>query len=162
MEVLEIAQVEMFCSTEIVIPANRRSELLCVVWEGTCVERDPVDGVPFSVPSEDMMSGGADERDLERALYRCNPTVLYAGDWTGPVALQPDVERSAEMHGADTAKDVVALSKEGVKVRFRRVERREVGKPHKRTVVPNSLGFALVLASVGKGPGAVLRNQPSR
>jgi hypothetical protein len=40
MEVLEIARVEVYCAGEVVLPANRRSEALCVVWEGTCIERE--------------------------------------------------------------------------------------------------------------------------
>eukprot|EP00540_Astrosyne_radiata_P017160 CAMPEP_0116857452 /NCGR_PEP_ID=MMETSP0418-20121206/20552_1 /TAXON_ID=1158023 /ORGANISM="Astrosyne radiata, Strain 13vi08-1A" /LENGTH=674 /DNA_ID=CAMNT_0004491119 /DNA_START=314 /DNA_END=2338 /DNA_ORIENTATION=- len=118
MEVLEIAQVEMFCPNEIVIPAHRRSELLCVVWEGTCVERDPAD-----IGGSDSDPEGHELADLERAVYtgdetarRSSPTVWHAGDWTGPVALQPDTERSAEVLDGDGPKDVVALSVEGVKV----------------------------------------------
>ena len=40
MEVLEIARVEVYCAGEVVLPAHRRSEALCVVWEGTCIERE--------------------------------------------------------------------------------------------------------------------------
>ena len=115
MEVLEIAQVEMFCPNEIVIPAHRRSELLCVVWEGTCVERDPVDVVPANI-AVDMTGNHFDDHDLEHMLCMSDPTVWHAGDWTGPVALQPDIGQSSETHGDRTVKDVVALSVEGVKV----------------------------------------------
>lgn len=120
MEVLEIAQVEMFCPDEIVIPAHRRGELLCVVWEGTCVEREPHDeATPNTDFEEEKPVDIRRMLDLgfEGALFRrYNPTVWHAGDWTGPVALQPDTERSAEAHTIDGAKDVVALSVEGVKV----------------------------------------------
>lgn len=44
------------------------------------------------------------------------PTVWHAGDWTGPVALQPDMERSAETSNGKQIEDIVALSAEGVKV----------------------------------------------
>ena len=39
MEFLEIAQVQMYCKDEIVIEGRRRSEILCVFWEGTCSEK---------------------------------------------------------------------------------------------------------------------------
>lgn len=125
MEVLEIAQVEMFCPNEIVIASERRSQVLCVVWEGTCVERYPNDDLGFGpLEPEDLHGNSSTELDLERIVYLkqgdghqgSNPTVWHAGDWTGPVALQPDMERSAESCGSDGPKDVVALSTEGVKV----------------------------------------------
>mmetsp|Transcript_30916 Transcript_30916/g.74283 ORF Transcript_30916/g.74283 Transcript_30916/m.74283 type:complete len:1382 (+) Transcript_30916:179-4324(+) len=39
MEFLEIAHVEMYCQGEIVIESSRRSESLCVFWEGVCSEK---------------------------------------------------------------------------------------------------------------------------
>ncbi|CAJ1962955.1 unnamed protein product [Cylindrotheca closterium] len=39
MEFLEIAHVEMYCQGEVVIEGNRRSESLCVFWEGVCSEK---------------------------------------------------------------------------------------------------------------------------
>ena len=132
MEVLEIAQVEMFCANEVVVPGHRRGDLLCVVWEGTCVERvmngdadapsleDCVDSCELSEDQEDSA-----EFELRNFVYveagdgllrRFNPTVWHAGDWTGPVALQPDMERSAETTNGEDPKDIVALSSEGVKV----------------------------------------------
>lgn len=129
MEVLEIAQVEMYCQHEIVIPADRRSEILCVVWEGTCVECDPAvqrgsesDG-SYSISNDRAQT--SDELDSENVhfsdsgdglLRRFNPTVWYAGDWTGPVALQPETERSTEVSRGGIQKDVRASSPEGVKV----------------------------------------------
>ena len=129
MEVLEIAQVEMFCANEIVISATRRPEVLCVVWEGTCVEREPMadysgNVAVFPSPGERLISHEVD-MNLQDAVYvdsgdgllrRFSPTVWHAGDWTGPVALQPDTERSAEVVPGEGAKDIVALSAEGVKV----------------------------------------------
>jgi hypothetical protein len=126
MEVLEIAMVEMFCVNEIVIPSERRSEVLCVVWEGTCVERDSIDDLglgPMEVEDFNRQSSLSD-LNLERIVYlnqedgvgSINPTVWHAGDWTGPLALQPDMERSAETTESEGPKDVVALSTEGVKV----------------------------------------------
>ena len=127
MEVLEIAMVEMFCPNEIVIPAHRRSEVLCVVWEGTCVEHQAtiegkIDGRhpprldhQKSVTDLDLgklvsLQEGGNAQYLERS------TVWHAGDWTGPVSLQPDEERAAEFVDGEGQNDVVALSSEGVKV----------------------------------------------
>ena len=39
MEFLEIAHVEMYCRGEVVIEGSRRSESLCVFWEGVCAEK---------------------------------------------------------------------------------------------------------------------------
>jgi len=127
MEVLEIAMVEMFCANEIVIPAHRRSEVLCVVWEGTCIERDEMmesntDGKHPPLIDHHMSVTDLDLGKLvylqegANALYVERSTVWHAGDWTGPISLQPDEERSAEVVNGETPKDIVALSTEGVKV----------------------------------------------
>jgi hypothetical protein len=112
MEVLEIAHVELFCAEEVVIPAAKRQELLCVVWEGTLVERVCYgDGMA----EED----GDDDSELSSdasAERKGTVTVWHAGDWTGPVALQPDFERSANKSTEERPRDVVAVSQEGVKV----------------------------------------------
>ena len=116
MEVLEIANVELFCAEEVVVPAAKRSELLCVVWEGTLVERDCTGSERItdkpdesnSDLSSDVEGGSADEKDLL--------TVWHAGDWTGPVALQPDFDRSADKSTLERPRDIVAVSQEGVKV----------------------------------------------
>jgi hypothetical protein len=39
MEFLEIAHVELYCKDETVIEGSRRSEVLCVFWEGACSEK---------------------------------------------------------------------------------------------------------------------------
>ena len=39
MELLETAKVDAHAKNDIIIPASRRSHVLCVVWEGTCAER---------------------------------------------------------------------------------------------------------------------------
>ena len=96
MEILEIANVEMYCSGEVAVPGSRRPDILCVFWEGTCVARQ--------VGS--TMSGTS-----EKAT-----TVWHAGDWTGPVSLQPDISRSAHVPDSNQLGDIVALSEEGVKV----------------------------------------------
>jgi len=126
MEVLEIAQVEIFSPNKVVIPAARREKVLCVVWEGTCVERgargelstgnDSSTTFQHSVPIDVDLEQVVDLSHHDSTLDRTNPTVWHAGDWTGPLALQPDMERSAEKKGNDGPKDIVALSTEGVKV----------------------------------------------
>ena len=40
MEVLEEARVDAKSMFDVVVPANRREEILCVIWEGTCMERE--------------------------------------------------------------------------------------------------------------------------
>lgn len=107
MEVLEIAKVEVFCDGEVVIPASRRIEALCVVWEGTCVEFEDEMGQGV----ETMSSSSFSEDGLDDS-----PTIWYAGDWVGPIALQPDIERSAMKASSKVLCDIVAVSKEGVKV----------------------------------------------
>ena len=94
MEVLEIAQVEVYCAGEVVVEGPRRPHVLCVFWEGACTETSDL------VESSDS--------DLETG-----PIVWHAGDWTGPVSLQPDIVRSGS---GEKARDIVAISKEGVKV----------------------------------------------
>jgi hypothetical protein len=94
MEVLEVASIEVFTVGEIVIPARKRHDLLCIVWEGACIER-----------SED------DTVDNEHV-----PAVWHAGDWLGPVVLQPTTGNASAATDSDNICDVVALSKHGVKV----------------------------------------------
>jgi glyoxylase-like metal-dependent hydrolase (beta-lactamase superfamily II) len=88
MEVLEIATVKIFCSGDVVVPADRREDVLCVVWEGTCSEKT-------SQPASEQ----------ERALR-----VWHAGDWAGPVSMTPDTDNCDSL-----GRDIVALSEEGVK-----------------------------------------------
>lgn len=134
MEVLEISQVEVFCANEVVIPAHRRTELLCVVWEGTCIEQEP--GGPASDRDELLGSHGAQATpppcDLptefedgnvdygsadDVAMYRQDsPTVWHAGDWTGPISLQPEYALSGNYTHRGERKDIVAVSSQGVKV----------------------------------------------
>jgi hypothetical protein len=124
MEVLEIAQVEIVFPNEIVIPSERRSQVLCVVWEGTCVEVQSRKELSHNQLDSYDQSDSKGELDLETIVclnqYEgtsgTKPAVWHAGDWTGPVALQPDIERSADSCVGEGARDVVALSAEGVKV----------------------------------------------
>lgn len=96
MEVLETARVDAFSMNDIVVPASKRSEVLCVVWEGTCMER--------------KISAGRHEEEDE-----VSKTVWHAGDWTGPISLQPEKELSGESELSSTH-DIVAMSQQGVKV----------------------------------------------
>ena len=108
MEVLETAQVEVFCANEVVIPAHRRSDVLCVVWEGTCIEKE-------SHPSSHSMGKG-ETRPVGELRHNDNFSVWHAGDWTGPKSLQPEISLSADCLHRGSSKDVVAVSSEGVKV----------------------------------------------
>jgi len=105
MEVLEIARVDAYSKHEVVLPASRRSKVLCVVWEGTCVERDS-EGKTARPSQEKSGTNGASEN---------SGAVWHAGDWTGPITLQPETRLSGESTLSVTH-DVVAMSVEGVKV----------------------------------------------
>ena len=117
MEVLEIANVELFCADEVVIQASKRPEILCVVWEGTLVERE-CEEAESAVMQNSSDNNSDISSDLENPInQKDTPTVWHAGDWTGPVALQPDFDRSADKSNIEKPRDVVAVSREGVKVR---------------------------------------------
>jgi hypothetical protein len=96
MEVLEVASIDVFSVGEVVIPARKRHDFLCVVWEGTCIER-----------MEDDIT--ADDNDLVAAVW-------HAGDWSGPVILQPSTNNGAGRNATEHVRDVIALSNQGVKV----------------------------------------------
>jgi hypothetical protein len=93
MEVLEVATIEIFSAGEIVVPARKRQDILCVIWEGTCVEH--------SISPEDEVHDVA---------------IWHAGDWSGPIALQPNTISSVGSSQKHPARDVIALSESGVKV----------------------------------------------
>lgn len=106
MEVLETAKVDAYCMNDVIIPASRRGNVLCVVWEGTCSER-------ISLRKLSMNTGRSaalleEEQNLDLAVW-------HAGDWTGPLALQPDRHLSGESK-TSSDHDVVAISSVGVKV----------------------------------------------
>lgn len=109
MEVLETCRVDAYCVNDVVVPTSRRSQLLCVVWEGTCAER-PKQTTTSQVRGSFLPPIG--EQDVNDGLVGA---IWYAGDWTGPIALQPEKRLSGE---SDLSKshDVVAISGEGVKV----------------------------------------------
>lgn len=109
MEVLETARVDAYCKNDVVVPVSRRSRLLCVVWEGTCVERNrlapkPMEGKHSLLPIQE-----------QGVTHHHGGAVWHAGDWTGPIALQPDRRLSGESDLSHTH-DIVAMSSEGVKV----------------------------------------------
>jgi hypothetical protein len=111
MEVLETARVDAYCYNDVVVSAARRGQLLCVVWEGTCVERNKK--MSKRTAGDSVALGLIDEDEQET---ESRPTaVWHAGDWTGPIALQPDKRLSGASDQADQ-NDIVAMSTEGVKV----------------------------------------------
>lgn len=126
MEVLETAKVDAFCVNEIVVPAARRKEVLCVVWEGTCMEREKVSSATDAL--DDGISRNPNERrtstfqdyqgkhsPLDSKSKRKLGAVWHAGDWTGPRALQPEKRLSGENSSCHNF-DIVAMAQEGVKV----------------------------------------------
>jgi hypothetical protein len=112
MEVLETARVDAYCCSDIVVPSSRRGQLLCVVWEGTCVEQDKRLSklhLGGNAPNLALIEENSPEEMRE------SRAVWHAGDWTGPIALQPEKRLSGESEQAENM-DVVAMSSEGVKV----------------------------------------------
>ena len=114
MEVLETARVDAYCKEEIIVPAARRNHVLCVVWEGTCVERKKDEPEQIHDVDHDQFTGLNYPADASMQYY--GGAVWHAGDWTGPIALQPEKRLSGESSFGSTH-DVVAMSSEGVKVR---------------------------------------------
>ena len=106
MELLETARVDAFCTDDVVVPASRRDSVLCVVWEGTCVERKRG---PKSLHQPSLRT--IQEKNSKKDIG----AVWYAGDWTGPIALQPEKRLSGES-ALSATHDVVAMSSQGVKV----------------------------------------------
>ena len=103
MEVLETARVDAYVKNDIVVPSARRRDVLCVVWEGTCMER--------MVKGSDKVSADDDLGDQAEVEM----TVWHAGDWTGPISLQPEKALSGE-NEQSSSHDIVAMSSQGVKV----------------------------------------------
>jgi glyoxylase-like metal-dependent hydrolase (beta-lactamase superfamily II) len=125
MEVLETARVDAFSKDDVVVPAARRNQVLCVIWEGTCMERrcrqgDKMSEVAKIRPTRrnSLTVGnryGRNEYTEESDKLEKSNAVWYAGDWTGPRTLQPDKNSSGESDRSKTH-DIVAISQEGVKV----------------------------------------------
>ena len=97
MEVLEIARVDAYPMHSTIVPAAKRSQILCVIWEGTCSEQPIGATGPLTSIQEE------------------NGAIWHAGDWTGPISLQPEARLSGESP-TSTTHDIVALSSVGVKV----------------------------------------------
>lgn len=129
MEVLEKAKVDTFGEDDIVVPANLRQDVLCVVWEGTCMEREQSSQTTLSragskksrperqrrVSSYQLNQGKHTPLTAREASANNPGAVWFAGDWTGPRALQPEERLSGESMLSSTH-DIVAMSAEGVKV----------------------------------------------
>jgi len=128
MEVLEAAKVDTFCTYDVVVPVSRRNEVLCVIWEGMCMERarsSYVEAKKASKPGRRISTFQVDQgrhrpispfslKDIE-TVHRRDEAIWYAGDWTGPRSLQPSKSLSGESDFSMT-RDIVAMSPEGVKV----------------------------------------------
>jgi hypothetical protein len=110
MEVLETARVDAYCKNDVVVGVSRRSQLLCVLWEGTCVERDRSQRAKAVHELDSLASIPESEKSSHHSA-----AVWHAGDWTGPIALQPEKWLSGESELSATH-DIVAMSSEGVKV----------------------------------------------
>lgn len=124
MEVLETARVDAFCVNDIVVPASRRRDLLVVVWEGTCMEREsygtagvkPLERESWRISTYQFKQGTHKPFTEKEARNKKKfGAVWHAGDWTGPRALQPEKALSGESSLSQT-NDIVAMSSEGVKV----------------------------------------------
>lgn len=110
MEVLETALVHVYSINDIVVEASERNKVLCVVWEGTCMEREMSSdskGKAFRFVKQ--------ERSTVKDAKKRRKQVWFAGDWTGPISLQPSKRLSGESPTSKTH-DIVGMSKDGVKV----------------------------------------------
>lgn len=107
MELLETAKVDAYTTNDVIVHAERRRAVLCVVWEGTCSERS------LEIPFGKRAGAGA----LAPISEKSSPdtAIWHAGDWTGPLSLQPDKRLSGESATSGTH-DIVAISEEGAKV----------------------------------------------
>jgi len=127
MEILEAAKVDTFNMNDIVIPAHRRRDVLCIVWEGTCMERESSNShkVTASVDKRKYIRrvsttnhpyGAHNPISSKEILANKNRLVAvwYAGDWTGPRCVQPEKRLSGESSNS-TTHDIVAMSLQGVK-----------------------------------------------
>ena len=130
MEVLETARVDTFCMNDIVVPSHRRRDVLCVVWEGTCMERVRTSKQETKTTERE----GTTPKTRRTSTFNLNHgsyqpltkseirniknrpvAVWHAGDWTGPRSVQPDKNLSGESANSETY-DIVAMSSQGIKV----------------------------------------------
>lgn len=129
MEVLETARVDTFCMNDIVVPSHRRRDVLCVVWEGTCMERQRTSkqqtkttaregAMPKNRRTSTFNLDHGSYQPLTKSEIRNNKkrpvAVWHAGDWTGPRSVQPDKKLSGESINSETH-DIVAMSSQGIK-----------------------------------------------
>lgn len=131
MEVLETARVDAFCPNEVVVSASRRKEVLCVVWEGTCTERPTASSSIRRSIEENTVE------EFESITH--SKAVWHAGDWTGPISLQPEKHLSGESVLSKTH-DVVAMSQQGVKVSCS--SSRRIGSSHHKRKMKSNQAFA--------------------
>lgn len=96
-----MTRVDVYKQNDIILPCSRRSLSLCVVWEGTCSEKPCAKPFGLNV--------------IKEHRSKMIAAVWYAGDWTGPISLQPDRSMSGES-STSLNHDMVAISFEGVKV----------------------------------------------
>ena len=122
MELLEIARVDAFCWYDVVVPMNRRRDVLCVVWEGTCMERDATHRTRKMLSMNknftsvlQVSQGNHCPISFTEMKTQSNAGVWHAGDWTAPGSLQPDKLQSGESKTSKTH-DIVVMSKQGAKV----------------------------------------------
>merc|ERR1740124_473744 len=115
MEVLETARVDAFCINDVVLPATRRNDVLCIIWEGSCMERRQSTSVQRSSTRSGTRRLSTFEVDSCAKDANMKKAVWHAGDWTSPRSLQPEKCMSGESSLSKTH-DIVAMSKEGVKV----------------------------------------------
>ena len=108
MEVLESTRVEAVNRNDVVVPAARRNEILCVIWEGTCVEHS-------ANTNTGSLSFIEENEENEPHTEEDHFAVWHSGDWTGPISLQPEKRLSGDANNASN-NDIVATSNEGVKV----------------------------------------------
>jgi hypothetical protein len=95
MELLETVRVDCYSTGDVVVPVAKRQNIVCIVWEGMCMEKRRI----------------GDNEDDEAA----DIAIWHAGDWTGPISLQPQEFLSGESYFSKTH-DIVASSIQGVKV----------------------------------------------
>jgi len=91
MELLELAQIMTYVKGSTVLKKEERRDHLVMVWEGEIVECHTHD---------------QDARE---------PVTFHAGDWTGPLTFQPNVDQSCEASSASKRR-IIANSPGGVKI----------------------------------------------
>ena len=132
MELLETSQVYAFCMNDVVVPVSRRKEVLCVVWEGVMIEqcrstgfesvgnsceRNSVDNQRRTSTFQADLGKHRPLSELEMMNRGKTLASWNAGDWTGPISLQPNKRLSGDSSSSETH-DIIAMAEHGVKVSF--------------------------------------------